>query len=558
MHEQGREMSDQPPSFPDAFNMADYFVFGNIEAGRGDKVAIIFEDRRITYREVADNVMKVARRLVDDGLLPEQRVLVCMQDRPEFVYAWFGAIKAGATVTQINPLLPAEDYEYYLNYVKPQFAFVDEASLANFDAALRKTRHCNVNDHCDNVIVAGRQRLEQPRTIYFDHDNAPPGKSYEPDSHQSFDFWLNLPCEKTSQPWPTRKDDPSVWLFTSGSTGQSKGAVHMHHHFPFNTEVYAKAFIGMREEDVTISGPRLFFGYATGTNLMFPFAVGATTVLFKEHPTPELLAGLISKHKCTVFTSVPTLINKFLQTPAIQRDALATVRFMWSAGEALPAELHAHWDKTFGVPIIDGIGSAESFHIYISNRPGDIKPGSLGQLVPGYTAKLLDDNDQPVQQGDVGTLWIRGDSVATHYHAAYDKSREHLRGGWVVSGDKFRQDAQGYWYYEGRGDDLLKVGGIFVSPLEVENCLMQHPAVKECCVIGKNDEAGLIKPLAIVVTNTDAQGAKATLEQELIAHCKKHMVRYKAPHKIQFADQPLPRNDRDKIDRKLLRKQYGS
>lgn len=551
-------MNDTTPSFPDAFNMADYFVFGNIEAGRGDKVAIIFEDRRITYREVAANVMKVARRLVDDGLLPEQRVLVCMQDRPEFVYAWFGAIKAGATVTQINPLLPAEDYEYYLNYVKPQFAFVDEASLTNFDVALRKTRHCNVNDHCDNVIVAGRQRLEQPRTIFFDHDNAPPGKSYEPDSHQSFDFWLNLPCEKTSQPWPTRKDDPSVWLFTSGSTGQSKGAVHMHHHFPFNTEVYAKAFIGMREEDITISGPRLFFGYATGTNLMFPFAVGATTVLFKEHPTPELLAGLISKHKCTVFTSVPTLINKFLQTPAIKRDALSTVRFMWSAGEALPAELHAHWDKNFGVPIIDGIGSAESFHIYISNRPGDIKPGSLGKLVPGYTARLLDDNDQPVQQGDVGTLWIKGDSVATHYHAAYDKSREHLRGGWVVSGDKFRQDADGYWYYEGRGDDLLKVGGIFVSPLEVENCLMQHPAVKECCVIGRNDEAGLVKPLAIVVTNTESQGAQATLEQELIAHCKKHMVRYKAPHKIQFADQPLPRNDRDKIDRKLLRKQYGS
>lgn len=558
MHEQGRDMSDQPPTFPDAFNMADYFVFGNIEAGRGDKVAIIFEDRRITYREVADNVMKVARRLVDDGLLPEQRVLVCMQDRPEFVYAWFGAIKAGATVTQINPLLPAEDYEYYLNYVKPQFAFIDEASLTNFDAALRKTRHCNVNDHCDNVLVAGRQRLEQPRTIYFDHDNAPPGKSYEPDSHQSFDFWLNLPCEKTSRPWPTRKDDPSVWLFTSGSTGQSKGAVHMQHHFPFNTEVYAKAFIGMQQDDITISGPRLFFGYATGTNLMFPFAVGATTVLFKEHPTPELLAGLISKHKCTVFTSVPTLINKFLQTPAIKRDALATVRFMWSAGEALPAELHAHWDKTFGVPIIDGIGSAESFHIYISNRPGDIKPGSLGQLVPGYTAKLLDDNDLPVQQGDVGTLWIKGDSVATHYHAAYDKSREHLRGGWVVSGDKFRQDAQGYWYYEGRGDDLLKVGGIFVSPLEVENCLMQHPAVKECCVIGKNDEAGLVKPLAIVVTSTETHEAKATLEQELIAYCKKHMVRYKAPHKIQFADQPLPRNDRDKIDRKQLRKQYGS
>ncbi|MBK8205957.1 MAG: benzoate-CoA ligase family protein [Planctomycetes bacterium] len=548
-------MSGDAPTFPDAFNMADYFVFSNIEADRGDKVAIIYEDRHITYRQVADSVMKVARRLVDDGLLPEQRVLVCMQDRPEFVYAWFGAIKAGATVTQINPLLPVEDYEYYLNYVKPQFAFVDEASLANFDAALRKTRLCNANDFRDNVIVAGRQRLDQPRKVYFDHDNAPPADSYEPDSHQSFDFWLNLPCEKSSQPWPTRKDDPAVWLFTSGSTGQSRGAVHMHHHFAFNTEVYAKAFIGMREGDITISGPRLFFGYATGTNLMFPFAVGATTVLFKEHPTPELLASLITKHKCTVFTSVPTLINKFLQTPAIKRDALSTVRFMWSAGEALPADLHARWDEAFGVPIIDGIGSAESFHIYISNRPGDIKPGSLGRLVPGYKAKLLDDNDQPVAQGDVGTLWVGGDSVATHYHAAYDKSREHLRGGWIVSGDKFRQDAEGYWYYEGRGDDLLKVGGIFVSPLEVENCLMQHEAVKECCVIGRNDEAGLTKPLAIVVS---ARSASDGLGEELIQHCKQKMVRYKAPHWVTFVEQPLPRNDRDKIDRKALRKKFGT
>lgn len=549
-----RQLSTAPQAqaFPDNFNMADYFVFSNIEAGRGDKVAIHFEGREITYAEVAARVKQVAHALVEGGLLPEQRVLVCMQDRPEFVYAWFGAIKAGATVTQINPLLPAEDFEYYLNYVKPQFAFIDEASLQAFSHALKKTRYCESGWNPDNVVVV----REQP-------DDVDEGE--EPDSHCSWhNFVLELEADDDFKPWPTRKDDPAVWLFTSGSTGQSKGAVHMHHHFAFNTEVYAKQFIGMRQDDITIAGPRLFFGYATGTNLMFPFAVGATTVLFKDHPTPELLAGLIAKHKCTVFTSVPTLINKFLQTPAIKREALKSVRFMWSAGEALPADLHKRWDEAFGVPIIDGIGSAESFHIYISNRPAgpwgkaDIRGGSLGKLVPGYTARLLDDNDQPVAQGDVGTLWVKGDSVATHYHAAYDKSREHLRGGWVVSGDKFRQDAEGYWYYEGRGDDLLKVGGIFVSPLEVENCLMQHPAVKECCVIGKNDEAGLTKPLAIVVPHeTAARSASEDLSVELIQHCKAHMVRYKAPHWIKFVDKPLPRNDRDKIDRKLLRKEYA-
>lgn len=527
-------MSDltlQPPIFSDAFNMADYFVFSNIEAGRGNKVAIHFEGCAITYAEVADNVMRVARNLVADGLLPEQRVLVCMTDRPEFVYTWFGAIKAGAVVTQINPLLPAADYSYYLEYVKPQFAFVDEQSLPAFETALADTRHCGRSSGIDNVIAAA------PDT----------------GSHKSFDAWIAREPKAGVEPWPTRKDDPAVWLFTSGTTGQSKGAVHCHFHFPFNTEVYAKRFIGMRESDVTISGPRLFFGYATGTNVMFPFAVGGTTVLFREQPTPELLFDLIAKHKATVFTSVPTLINKMLQVPDDSRRDLSSVRFMWSAGEALPRELHERWDRAFGVPIIDGIGSAESFHIYISNRPGDIRPGSLGKLVPGYEAKLVDDDGQAVAQGDVGTLWLKGDSAATHYHGAYEKSAAHLRGGWIVSGDKFRQDTDGYWHYEGRGDDLIKSGGIYVSPLEVENCLMQHEAVRECCVVGRRDDAGLEKPLAVIVL----KAGRSASEADFIAFAKAKLARYKAPHWVRFVDEPLPRNDRDKVDRKRLKAEHA-
>ncbi len=521
-------MSFEPPHVPDHFNMADHFVFANIEAGRGNKTALLYEGRAITYAEVADNVMRAARNLVEGGLLPEQRVLVCMQDRPEFVYAWFGALKAGAVVTQINPLLPAADYEYYLNYAKPQFAFIDELSLSEFDKALANSRHCRNG----RVIVAG-------------------GK---PGGHKDFDAWIAQKSQ--AEPWPTRKDDPAVWLFTSGTTGRSKGAVHNHTHFPFNTEVYAKRFIGMRETDVTISGPRLFFGYATGTNLMFPFAVGATSVLFREQPSPELLFEQIAEHKATVFTSVPTLINKMLQAPKDRRRDISSVRFMWSAGEALPRELHERWDREFGAPIIDGIGSAESFHIYISNRPGDIRPGSLGKLVPGYEAKLVDDDDNPVAQGDVGTLWLKGESAALYYHGAYDKSKQHLRGGWIVSGDKFRQDAEGYWYYEGRGDDLIKSGGIYVSPLEVENCLMQHDAVRECCVVGKKDDAGLVKPLAIAVLK-DGFTATQALELELIAFAKTKLVRYKAPHWVSFSTSPLPRNDRDKVDRKKLKADHG-
>jgi benzoate-CoA ligase family protein len=517
-----------PPEFPDAFNMADYFLFSNIENGRGNKTAIVFEGAAIPYRTVADKAMRVARNLVADGLLPEQRVLICMQDRPEFAYAWFGAIKAGAVATQINPLLPASDYEYYLGYVKPQFAFVDEQSLPEFEKALQTTRHCGRGQGLDNVIVVGCA------------------------GHKSFDSWIDRAPKAGAEPWPTRKDDPAVWLFTSGTTGQSKGAVHSHTHFPFNTEVYAKAFIGIREDDVTISGARLFFGYATGTNLMFPFAVGATAALFREQPTPALLFEQISRHKATVFTSVPTLINKMLQAPEEQRRDISSVRLMWSAGEALPFDLHDRWNRAFGVPIIDGIGSAESFHIYISNRPGDVRPGSLGRLVPGYEAKLVDDDGNTVAQGDVGTLWLKGDSAALHYHAAYEKSKEHLRGGWIVSGDKFREDGDGYWYYEGRGDDLLKSGGIYVSPLEVENCLIQHAAVRECCVVGRKDEHGLEKPLAIVVLKSDFRASSA-LEADIIGFAKTKLARYKAPHWVVFADAALPRNDRDKVDRKKLK-----
>ncbi|HEY0106302.1 MAG TPA: benzoate-CoA ligase family protein [Rhizomicrobium sp.] len=517
------------PIFPEDFNMADYFVFANIEAGRGGKTAILFEGRAISYAEVARNVMQVAEKLVGDGLLPEQRVLLCMRDCPEFVYAWFGAIKAGGVATQINPLLPRSDYEYYLSYVKPQFAFIDDASAPAFEAAADMSRHCAGGV---NVICAGAL------------------------GRKSFDDWLAETPEQGGAPWPTRKDDPAVWLFTSGTTGQSKGAVHCHFHFPFNTEVYAKRFIGMRDTDLTISGPRLFFGYATGTNLMFPFAAGATTVLFREQPTSELMFDLIREHRPTVLTGVPTLINKMLEAPAGKAADLSSVRFMWSAGEALPRDLHARWDDAFGVPIIDGIGSAESFHIYISNRPGDIRPGSLGKLVPGYQARLIDDEGSAVAQGDVGTLWVKGDSVALCYHGAYEKSKEHLRGGWVVSGDKFRQDSQGYWYYEGRGDDLIKSGGIYVSPIEVENCLVQHEAVRECCVIGKKDAAGLEKPLAVIVLK-DGFAPLAALQLELVDFVKQRLARYKAPHWVAFSETALPRNDRDKVDRKALRGRYS-
>lgn len=538
-------MADETaPTFPEQFNMASYFVDSNIEAGRGPKVAIRYEgDRGIekfTYQQVFENVNRAGNGLLALGLQPEQRVLTVLADRPEFAFFWFGAIKAGGVATQVNPQLPTEDFVYYLNYTRAPIAAVDAEALHKFLPALKQAHYLK------HIIVQGQ-----------DDDFAPDVPAHVK-AHRWEDWIEGQPAEL--EPAPTHRDDPAVWLFTSGTTGNSKGAVHFHSHFPFNTEVYAKQFIGMNADDVTISGPHLFFGYATGTNLMFPFAVGATTVLFPDRPSPARLFELIEKHKCSVFTSVPTLINKMLAADKANVRDISSLRFMWSAGEALPKDLHRNWDEAFGVPIIDGIGSAESFHIYISNRPDDVKPGSLGKLVPGYEAKLLDDDGKTVKQGDVGTLWISGDSAALYYHNAYEKSKEHLRGGWIVSGDKFRQDADGYWYYEGRGDDLIKSGGIYVSPMEVENCLMQHEAVREVCVIGRKDEAGLEKPFAIVVpkdeTGAGSASDRQSLEKEIIAFAKDKLARYKAPHWVTFRDEPLPRNDRDKIDRKALRKEY--
>jgi benzoate-CoA ligase len=502
------------PTFPERFNMAHYFLDARIEEGRGDHVAVIDDSGRYTYREVQALANRVANTLDGMGVGVEDRVLIALFDSVEFVAALFGILKIGAVVTMVNPELPDSDYQHYLDYTRAR-ALIGDIGLTNRIAPLIASSKL-----LRGVISAGGNWSDSV------------GKA-SPE-------WSNF---------ETSKDDPSVWLFTSGSTGKPKGAVHLHHDFAYNTECYAKPVLGMRPDDVTLGVPKLFFGYATGSNLLFPFAVGATTVLFRERATPERLFELGARHGVTVLTSVPTMINKQVQAAGAPRS-LAPLRAVISAGEALPAELYHRWMETFGVEILDGIGSAELFHIYITNRPGESRPGSLGRIVPGYEAKIVGADGNVVPTGEIGTLWVKGDSAAICYWQAHEKSKEVLRGDWVVSGDLFRQDAEGYFYYAGRADDMLKVGGIFVSPMEVESCLLRHPHVLEAAVIGYEDDDGLVKPLAYVVVKGTSPSAE--LAAGIIEHAKRELAHYKAPRKVQFVD-ALPRSDRGKILRRELR-----
>ena len=511
--------------------MANYFLYHNLEEGRENKTCLYFEDRTWTYAEIADLSNKAGNVVREFGIKMEDRVLFVLPDCPEFVCAWFGAARVGAVITMVNPLLPSTDYEYYLEYTRAPVAIVHQTCLNAFAAAAAKARYLKV------VLVVGtdqnQRALQTPDVKWIDFNEA-----------------LNS-ADDECRPADTHRDDIAIWLFTSGSTGHPKGAVHLQHDLPFNTEVFAKATMGVTADDITVSVPKLFFGYATGTNLLFPFAVGGATALFAERATPEKMFEVIRRYRPTILTTVPTMINSMLNVAEATREDVASLRFCYSAGEALPVELYERWMTRFGVQICDGIGSAEMFHIYITNRPDDVKPGSLGRIVDGYEAKIVDGDGNAVAIGEMGTLKIKGDSAALCYWNAHEKSKETFAGDWCTTGDQFHVDSDGYYWYHGRTDDMLKVGGIFVAPSEIENCLLQHDAVLECAVIGEESAEGLVKPKAFVVLRQGFAQNDETVES-LKGFVKSRLAAYKYPRWIQFASS-LPKNDRGKIDRKSLK-----
>ncbi len=539
--------------FPERFNMADYFLYHNVEEGRENKTCLYFEDQTFTYGETVRWSNRAGNALRELGVELEDRVLIVLPDCPAFVWTWFGAARIGAVITMVNPLLPAEDYKYYLDYTRARVAIIPQSLSEVFTEATSGARYLR------RVLVVGEKPVETgllPNLQISQVENgAQTGESESKVTWLSFDSIIKAQSDECT-PADTHRDDIAIWLFTSGSTGHPKGAVHLQHDLPFNTEVFAKGTIGVRENDLTVSVPKLFFGYATGTNLLFPFAVGAATALFSERSTPEKLFEVIERYRPTILTTVPTMINSMLNAPDASHRDLSSLRFCYSAGEALPIELYERWKKTLDVEIYDGIGSAEMFHIYISNRPGDVKPGSLGRVVNGYEAKIVDAEGKQVPTGDMGTLRIRGDSAALCYWNAHEKSKETFAGDWCTTGDQFHVDDEGYHWYHGRTDDMLKVSGIFVAPGEIENCLLQHEAVLECAVIGAEGDDGLIKPKAFVVLREDFNAGEG-LAGSMKAFVKTHLALYKYPRWIEFIDS-LPKNDRGKIDRKRLKETDAS
>ncbi|MFT3817909.1 MAG: benzoate-CoA ligase family protein [Rubrivivax sp.] len=512
-----------PPG--ERFNFAQHLLERN--AGRADKTAFVDEQGRLSYGQLEDRVRRVAAGLRALGIKREERVLLLMLDSIDWPVAFLGAMYAGAVPVAVNTLLTADDYAYMLEHSRAQAVLVSGALLPTLNAAMVKSDH-----EVGKVVVSRPLAPLHPSEVDFDTFIAaqPPAP----------------------RPAATGPDDPGFWLYSSGSTGRPKGTVHSHGNPYWTSELYGIGVLGLREDDVCFSAAKLFFAYGLGNALTFPMSVGAATLLMGERPTPEATfkrwRGETGGLKPTVFFGAPTGFAGMLAHPALPARAELALRLVSSAGEALPAELGERFKAQFGVDIVDGIGSTEMLHIFISNRPDRVRYGSTGWVVPGYVIELRGEDGQPVADGEIGDLYIQGPSAAMMYWGNRTKTRETFQGGWTKAGDKYVKNADGSYTYSGRSDDMLKVSGIYVSPFEVEATLVQHPAVLEAAVIGVPDTEGLTKTKAFVVLKA---GQEATAD-ELKAFVKDKLAPYKYPRQIEFVTE-LPKTATGKIQRFKLR-----
>jgi len=529
-------MSRSIVSEPSAkFNIAQHLLERN--ASRAAKAAFVDDQGRLTYGELDKRVRRLAAGLSALGLRREERLLLLMQDNNDWPVSFLGAMYAGLVPVAVNTLLTADDYAYMLEHSRAQAVLVSGALLPALTAALVKS------DHEVRKVIVSRP-LAPLRA-------APAEDSPLHPAEVEFESFVAA-HEPQLKAVATQADDPAFWLYSSGSTGRPKGTVHSHANPYWTAELYGTRLLQLREDDVCFSAAKLFFAYGLGNALTFPMSVGATTLLMADRPTPEAtfkrMRGEVGGVKPTVFFGAPTGFAGMLAHPGLPARGEVALRLVSSAGEALPADVGRRFTAHFGTDIVDGIGSTEMLHIFLSNRPGDVRYGTTGWPVPGYEVELRGDDGKPVPDGEPGDLYIHGPSAAMMYWGNREKSRDTFQGGWTKSGDKYVKNADGTYTYSGRTDDMLKVSGIYVSPFEVEATLIQHPAVLEAAVIGVPDAEGLTKTKAFVVLKAGAQASDADLK----AFVKDKLAPYKYPRQIEFIAE-LPKTATGKIQRFKLR-----
>jgi benzoate-CoA ligase len=516
---------------PAIFNVATHFVDRHIREGRGRRIAFECGEERVSYAELYQRVNRAGNALKKLGVRQEERVGLLLLDTPEFAYCFFGAIKIGAVPIPINTLLKPQEYEYILNDSRTRVLIVSEQLLPQIQA-----------------IAKGKLRYLKTIVVFGE----------PPDVAFSLQQLLDESSEDLEAE-PTSKDDAAFWLYSSGSTGFPKGCVHLHHDMVVCSELYAKNILGITENDRFFSVAKMFFAYGLGNGLYFALAVGATSILWPGSPSPPNIFSMIEKHKPTLFFSVPSNYATLL---SYQRESggpdfdLSTVRYAVSAGEALPAAIYHRFKERFNVEILDAIGSTEALHMFIANRPGAVRPGSSGQIMPGYEARIVDENGNDVPDGEIGSLLIKGDSVCACYWNQHEKTKETIQGQWIRTGDKYYRDPDGYYWYVGRNDDMMKVKGMWVSPIEIESALLEHPAVQEAAAIGCEDGNKLVKPAAYIVLKNGINNVPQVIEQ-IREHLRVKLAPYKCPQTFEVVSD-LPKTATGKIQRYKLRQRKNS
>ena len=514
----------------ESFNIAQHLLAENV--GRPAKLAFIDDQGSLSYAQLDEQVRRMAAALRHLGTRREERVLLLMQDCTDWPVAFLGALYAGLVPVAVNTLLTADDYAYMLEHSRAQAVLVSGALLPALTAAMTKSDH-----EVGKVIVSRPVAPLHPAEVEFD-----------------LFLQAHAPLQRAAA---TSADDPAFWLYSSGSTGRPKGTVHSHANPYWTCELYGKAILGLNEQDVCFSAAKLFFAYGLGNGLTFPMSVGATTLLMAERPTPDATfkrwRGEVGGVKPTVFFGAPTGYAGMLASPQLPARGEVAMRVASSAGEALPADIGERFQRHFGIDIVDGIGSTEMLHIFMSNLPGKVRYGTTGWPVPGYEIELRSESGGPVPIGEPGDLYIHGPSAAMMYWGNRAKTRETFQGGWTKSGDKYVRNGDGTYTYSGRSDDMLKVSGIYVSPFEVEATLVQHPAVLEAAVIGVPDAEDLTKTKAFVVLKAGGQATDA----ELKAFVKDKLAPYKYPRLIEFVAE-LPKTATGKIQRFKLRERENA